>query len=62
MIQNEPLELTNHFAHWMGREQTNFVILVKNHMKDPEDYKALWVDNETDGEFIPIRLELFTPL
>ncbi|MDG6999963.1 MAG: hypothetical protein JRN15_12710 [Nitrososphaerota archaeon] len=57
MMQSEPLELTNHFAYWMGREQTNLVILMKNGLVDPEDYEALWVDNETDGEFVPVRLE-----
>lgn len=56
-MQNEPLGLTHHFAYWMGREQTNLVVYMKNKLVDEEDYEALWVDNETDGEFIPVRIE-----
>lgn len=57
IMQNEPPVLTYHFAYWMGREQTNLVILMQNRT-DPLNYEAYWVDNETDGEFVPVKIKM----
>ncbi len=56
IMQNQPLELTHHTAYWMGFERTNLVIYMKNGVD--EDYRGFWVDTETDGEFIPVKVEL----
>jgi hypothetical protein len=65
IMQNEPLELTLHLAYWIGRAQTNLTILMKNLLPNDNDYRAFWVDNDTDGAFIPVKIELtdsFLPL
>jgi len=57
LIQQD-LNMTLHYAFWMGREQIDINInLFFDKSKNKPIYKAFWVAmNTTHGEFIPIEL------
>jgi hypothetical protein len=62
IMQNGTTDLTLHLAYWMGREKTNLAVLMQNGPGGPSNYKAYWVDNETDGEFLPLKIKMLDAL